>query len=81
MAPGACLSTSETSLPQVSVPWSSLGLVIESSDLPLNDSLVAKAVSGNEPEQIHLAIGASVAEMYVTWLTGKASCKILLVMG
>ena len=81
VAPGSCLSTTETSLSQVSVPWDSLGLVIESPDLPLNNSLVAKAVSGDEPEQIHLAIGASVAEMYVTWLTGKASCKASLVMG
>ena len=75
VAPGSCLSTTKTSLPQVSVPWSSLGLGIESPDLPLNDSLIAKAVSGDEPEQIHLAIGASVAEMYVMWLTGKPPAR------
>ena len=75
LAPGTCVSTAETSLPQVSVPWSSLGLIIESPDLPLNDSLVAKQVSGNDPEQIHLAIGASVEEMYVIWVSGNASFK------
>ncbi len=40
-----------------------------SSDLPQNDSRIAKQVTGNYPEQIALALSTPDA-MWITWITG-----------
>jgi hypothetical protein len=49
-----------------------------SSDLPQNDSRIAKQVTGNYPEQIALALSTPDA-MWITWITGNAQLALQVV--
>ena len=54
-------------------------LATGSADLPYDSVRVKRAVQGDEPEQIHIAL-AGVAGMAVSWVTGALSESLIAVM-